>query len=68
MEDEKMYFIAPGNSDFFQKKKRLEMILYSLRKRFNPHTREISEGGRIKANEPCVDWFVQCVLHHGIQV
>ena len=44
------------------------MILYSLRKRFNPHTREISKGGRIKANEPCVDWFVQCVLHHGIQV
>ena len=44
------------------------MILYSLRKHLNPHTREISKSDRIKANEPCVDWIIQCVLYHGIQV
>ena len=27
------------------------MILYSLRKHFNPHTREISKSDKIKANE-----------------
>ena len=44
------------------------MILYSLRKHLNPHTREISKSEKIKANEPCVDWIIQCVLYHGIQV
>ena len=63
-----MYFIAPGNGNFFEEKKSLEMILYSLRKHLNPHTREISKSDKIKANEPCVDWIIQCVLYHGIQV
>ena len=43
------------------------MILYSLRTP-HPHTREISKSDKIKANEPCVDWIIQCVLYHGIQV
>ena len=52
----------------FQKKKSLEMILYSLRKHLNPHTREIIKGDGIKTNEPCVDWVIQCMLYHGVQV
>ena len=44
------------------------MILYSLCKHLNPHTREIIKGDGIKTNEPCVDWVIQCMLYHGVQV
>ena len=63
-----MYCIARGNGNFIPEKKSLEMILYSLRKHLNPHTREIIKGDGIKTNEPCVDWVIQCVLYHGVQV
>ena len=60
-----MYFIAPGNGNFFHKKKP-DMILYSQGKHLNPQT--LSKGDRMKANEPCVDCAIQCVLYHGVQV
>ena len=63
-----MYFIAPGKGNFFSEKKKPDMILYSQGKHLNPHTRELSKGDRMKANEPCVDWAIQCVLYHGVQV
>ena len=44
------------------------MILYSQGKHLNPQTRELSKGDRMKANEPCVDWAIQRVLYHGVQV
>ena len=62
-----MYFVAPGNGNF-RKKKSPEVILYSLCKHLNPHTRELSKGERMKANEPPVDWVIQCVLYHSLQV
>ena len=57
-----MYFIAPGNGSFFQKKKTRHDSV------FTGQTRELSKGDRMKANEPCVDWAIQCVLYHGVQV
>ena len=58
-----MYFVAPGNGNF-RKKKSPEVILYSLCKHLNRHTRELSKGERMKANEPSVDWVIQSVLYH----
>ena len=65
-----MYFITPGNGNFFRKKIP-EMILYSLCKHLNPHTRGLSKVDRVdrmKADEPCMDWVILCVLYHGVQV
>ena len=62
-----MYFIAPGNGDFFSEKKTRHDSV-SQGKHLNPHTRKLSKGDRMKANEPCVDWAIQCVLYHGVQV
>ena len=62
-----MYFIAPGNGFFFQKKKARDDIVFTAQTP-HPHRREISKSDRIKANEPCVDWIIQCMLYHGIQV
>ena len=63
-----MYFIAPGNGNFFEKKKITRDDSVFTAQTPHPHTREISKSDRIKANEPCVDWIIQCVLYHGIQV
>ena len=44
------------------------MILYSQGKHLNPQTRELSKDDRMKANEPRVDWAIQYVLYHSVQV
>ena len=63
-----MHLIAPGNGNFVREKKITRDDSVFTAQTPHPHTREISKSDRIKADEPCVDWIIQCVLYHGIQV
>ena len=39
-----------------------------LHEHFDPHTRVLRKGDRIKSNVSCLDWVIQCMFYNGIQV